>query len=67
MANRVCPCKDCKKRELYCHSSCKDYLLWSKARKAIRDTIYKKKVLEGEYIDYRKTEKIKAKRKENRN
>lgn len=67
MANRVCPCKDCEKRELYCHSSCKDYLLWSKAREAIRDTIYKKKVLEGEYIDYRKTEKIKAKRKENRN
>lgn len=67
MANRVCPCKDCEKRELYCHSSCKDYLLWSKAREAIRDTIYKKKVLEGEYIDYRKTEKIKAKRKGNRN
>lgn len=67
MANRVCPCKDCEKRELYCHSSCKDYLLWSKAREAIRDTIYKKKVLEGEYIDYRKTERIKAKRKENRN
>lgn len=67
MANRVCPCKDCEKRELYCHSSCKDYLLWSKAREAIRDTIYKKKVLEGEYIDYRKTERIKAKRKGNRN
>lgn len=67
MANRVCPCKDCEKRELYCHSSCKDYLLWSKVREAIRDTIYKKKVLEGEYIDYRKTERIKAKRKENRN
>lgn len=67
MANRVCPCKDCEKRELYCHSSCKDYFLWSKAREAIRDTIYKKKVLEGEYIDYRKTERIKAKRKGNRN
>lgn len=67
MANQVCPCKDCEKRELYCHSSCKDYLLWSKAREAIRDTIYKKKVLEGEYIDYRKTERIKAKRKGNRN
>ena len=67
MANRVCPCKNCEKRELYCHSSCKDYLLWSKAREAIRDTIYKKKVLEGEYIDYRKTERIKAKRKGNRN
>ena len=54
MANRVCPCKDCEKRELYCHSSCKDYLLWSKAREAIRNTIYKKKELEAEHIDYRK-------------
>lgn len=67
MANQVCPCKACERRELFCHSSCEDYLLWSKAREAIRDTIYKKKVLEGEYIDYRKTERIKAKRKGNRN
>lgn len=24
------PCKDCKKREVGCHASCKDYLKWKK-------------------------------------
>ncbi len=24
------PCKDCKKRELHCHSTCKEYNDWKK-------------------------------------
>ena len=26
----ICPCKDCKNRELGCHSSCNNYAVWKK-------------------------------------
>ena len=34
---RVCPCKDCDKRNADCHSICRAYKEWSKENEKMRD------------------------------
>jgi len=31
-----CPCKDCKKRKISCHSTCKNYLEWVKKNEYLK-------------------------------
>lgn len=33
----VVPCKDCTKRDLYCHSKCSDYKSWKDEEARIRN------------------------------
>lgn len=42
-----CPCKDCKDRQVNCHSNCKKYIEWS-----IKNEELRKKVLENKTRQY---------------
>lgn len=37
------PCKDCTKRTIGCHSSCKEYQEWAKQKKEISEQLKKEK------------------------
>ena len=43
------PCKDCTKRVVGCHSTCKDYKDWKEEQVKRRDTIFKNKRKEMYY------------------
>ena len=47
-----CPCKDCKKREMLCHSTCSDYKLYVAKRKANKEEYnnFRTQIF-GEWID----------------
>ena len=50
----LCPCRDCSKREINCHSNCKAYLDYAD---------YKRQVREAEQKDKRFRYKLKTKRR----
>lgn len=40
-----CPCKDCDKRQIGCHSTCKDYKEYCDLNKAEREKAYKERLV----------------------
>ena len=48
--NKVSPCKSCTdKRELGCHATCEDYLVWKKEMDDYNDKVRKRKELDSLY------------------
>lgn len=41
------PCKDCKKRQIGCHSVCPEYNEYNKEREKYRELAYKQKMLDN--------------------
>lgn len=44
------PCKDCTKRQLGCHSTCKDYIEWNKAHLKEKARLQEKERLDNASI-----------------
>jgi hypothetical protein len=54
-----CPCKDCERRTITCHSTCKEYLEYAEYRKRINEKERKEKQFEQSVIERRKKWKTK--------
>ena len=61
--NQTCPCKDCKRRFLGCHSSCGDYISWKKLKDYDREQRQRKIMEEYDYAFSRRMERYNSKRR----
>jgi len=55
MMSRVSPCLHCKKRKIGCHSTCAEYLEYSRERKMIQDERAKQNI----YAQYQSAKSVK--------
>lgn len=58
-------CKNCNKRQIGCHSTCKEYIDWKTERDRVNEIARKKRQAEAEMIDakVRACEKTRRKKK----
>lgn len=52
MKKDLCPCVDCKRRELGCHGKCEAYTAWKQKEQARKDIVNEKLNREREYMSY---------------
>ena len=60
---QTCPCKDCKRRFLGCHSSCGEYKTWQKLKDDDREERQRKRMEEYDYAFSQRMEKYSKRRK----
>ena len=60
---QTCPCKDCKRRFLGCHSSCGEYKTWQKLKDDDREERQRKRMEEYDYAFSRRMERYNSKRR----
>lgn len=58
------PCKDCKKRQIGCHSVCSDYIAYNNEREFLRKTSYKQKMLETNIYEIEQTMRKRKRKRE---
>lgn len=59
------PCKDCKERQVGCHSTCEKYLVWNKAWVENKNEISKQRYLAKQINSHEIETTYKAKRRRN--
>ncbi len=60
---QTCPCKDCARRFLGCHSSCGEYKTWQKLKDADREQRRRKRIEEYDYSFASRMERYSKRRK----
>jgi hypothetical protein len=61
--NQTCPCKDCKRRFLGCHSSCGEYKTWKNLKETERTERQTKRMEEYDYAFSQRMERYSKRRK----
>lgn len=61
--NSPCPCKDCKRRFLGCHSSCGEYKTWQKLKDDDREERQRRRMEECDYAFSQRMERYSKRRK----
>lgn len=60
---QTCPCKDCARRFLGCHSSCGEYKTWQKLKETERNERQRKRMEEYDYAFSRRMERYNSNRR----
>ena len=58
----VCPCRDCGKRELYCHAKCEPYIEYVKKRREYLES----RRFDGDITSAKILSAVKQKKKKNK-